>query len=699
LLENRTPRLIGLEIAAVSALILFQELALIRWIPSQVRVVAYFPNVVLMSAFLGLGIGCLVARRPLGAWAWPASMWLLVLASIGMSRVAFTQESTNEHLWLLYLDLQNPPVVNDTRLPIVVAFVLSALSFVPLGQFLAKRIAEMTALGRTLRGYALDLLGSLAGVIGFAVLSYFWTPPVVWFAVFLGAATWLFGKGSARRLALLGLSGAVLLGAVWTSTKSEIFSPYYGISTMAWDQTVGKVVLTNGTIHQYPAPIASGPDVPGLTDNDRRLQEGYPIPYRMLRTPPRRVLVLGAGTGNDVATALAAGAEVVHAVEIDPAITALGREIHPDKPYSDPRVRVFDDDARSFLEKTDQKYDLIVFGTLDSMTRLSALSSVRLDNFVYTRESLEAARAVMAPDGGIAMYFWVETGFIADRLINLHDDVFGRMPAALRQHFVMFNLLLMSGPAYDHIPRQEPDPEAKAAWKASIEPSTDDWPYLYLKGRGLTPFYIQMILVFAAISALAVFGASEEMRSTVRRGRVDVEMLALGGAFLLLETKSVTEMNLAWGATWLTSAIVFGSILFMLLCATLLMDRFAMSSRTSVALLAVTLIIAYFSPVHFLLGKPWPVKLLLSVFVVGSPIFFASTLFAVRFKARRSTDVALGWNLLGAVLGGLLEFSSMMIGIRNLSLLALALYLVATLARSSQEGENPSGAHSMTVET
>ena len=47
----------GAQLLAVSFVVLFQELALIRWLPVQVRVVAYFPNLILIGAFLGLGLG------------------------------------------------------------------------------------------------------------------------------------------------------------------------------------------------------------------------------------------------------------------------------------------------------------------------------------------------------------------------------------------------------------------------------------------------------------------------------------------------------------------------------------------------------------------------------------------------------------------------------------------------------------------
>ena len=134
-----TPRRLGIEILACSFVVLFQELALIRSLPSQVRVLAYFPNLVLISAFLGLGVGSLLARRRSLMWLWPAVLLPLFGTAIWMSGVAFTADGVSEHLWLLYQDLgQDAPVVNGIRTPIIAIFVLNAVSFVPLGQLLAK---------------------------------------------------------------------------------------------------------------------------------------------------------------------------------------------------------------------------------------------------------------------------------------------------------------------------------------------------------------------------------------------------------------------------------------------------------------------------------------------------------------------------------------------------------------------------------
>ena len=98
-------------------------------------------------------------------------------------------------------------------------------------------------------------------------------------------------------------------------------------------------------------------------------------------------MILGAGSGNDVHLALEQGAKNVVAVAIDRAIWKLGKERIYHKPYDDPRVQVYIDDARAFLKKSKKKYDVIILATLDSQTLLSGMSSIRLDNYICTMEA------------------------------------------------------------------------------------------------------------------------------------------------------------------------------------------------------------------------------------------------------------------------------------------------------------------------
>lgn len=161
-------------------------------------------------------------------------------------------------------------------------------------------------------------------------------------------------------------------------------------------------------------------------------------------------------------------------------------------------------------------------------------------------------------------------------------------------------------------------------------------------------------------------------------------MFLYGLAFLLLETRFVTAMNLVWSATWLTSAVVFGSILATILMATLLMSRFPIPWRISAIGLIASLLVVYALPLELIVGRSAAIRLALSAALVGLPVFFAATCFALRFKQRDSVGIAFGWNLLGAVAGGLLEFFSMSLGLRALLLVAAAAYLGTFLLREKR---------------
>jgi Spermidine synthase len=464
---------------------------------------------------------------------------------------------------------------------------------------------------------------------------------------------------------------AILVIVVWTD-RAGVYSPYYALTRVDLPDNLGFLVLANGSQHQYAAPLKRSD---ALTRPDSvALRNGYHLPYRFLRRIPRRVLILGAGSGNDAAVAIDEGAAEVDAVEIDPLIIGMGKAHHPDRPYDDRRVRVINADARSFLNNTSGTYDLIVFGTLDSMTRLSALSNVRLDNFIYTRECFDAAQRHLAPDGGIALYFGTAVDYIDARLRTLLAQATGRPPAVIAHNYGSFNRLYLAGPAFAHLSAAPASAEIVPSNVPSPVPS-DDWPYLYLRSRTITPFYAGIIAVIALVALGAVVAAGGRLKS------FDGPLFFFGLAFLLLETKSVTEMNLVWGATWLTNAVVFGAILAMILAGTLLTQARPLPWRVSAAGLVIALIVNFLTPVHAILAASVIAKLLLSLAFAGLPIFFASTCFALQFRDEAEADTAFGWNVIGAVAGGLLEFTSMVIGLKFLSIVALGSYLIAFAMR------------------
>ena len=672
----RTP---ALELLAASSLALFQELTLIRWLPGQVRVLAYYPNLVLIAAFLGLGLGCLRAgRRPL-RWAWPATLLVLVIAAAALARVVFTQNAAADHLFLLYYDLPpGAPLVADIRPPILLLFVLTAASFVPLGQIVAERLRRFREHGQPLSGYGWDIAGSLAGIAGFTALSFARAFPTVWFAgvLLLGL---VFFRQRRRDLLAYGSLAALVVLVVATSERAQQYSPYYAISTRDRAGAAGFEITTNGSLHQVALPLRRSD---ALDAKDARTREGYHVPYTLASGPIRRALVVGAGSGNDVAVLLDRGAEHVDAIEIDPVILELGRARHPDAPYASPRVRAINTDARAWLNDTRETYDLIVFGTLDSMTRLSALSTVRLDAFMYTADCLRAARARLSPQGGLVLYFMVSEPYIELRLGGLLTDVFGEAPLVDETDRALFNHIYMAGPAFAAAGGAERRADAArvlARVRAQVELPSDDWPYLYLRKRGLSGFYLSMMAAVAALALVGAFAASPDLRRSVAGRSIDVEMFLFGLAFLLLETRSVTAMNLAWGATWLTSAVVFFAVLLMVLLATFAVRAWSPPFPLTMGLLLVSLVAACALPESLVLRSGVPARLALSVLAVGIPIFLSSVGFARLFETRTEPDLAFGWNLLGAVAGGLIELVSMAVGLKALLLVAAAAYLGALL--------------------
>ncbi|MEO7702037.1 MAG: hypothetical protein ABIZ04_22650 [Opitutus sp.] len=679
----------GLELFLSSFAALLLELALIRWLPERVRVIAYFPNLVLIAAFLGLGVGALSKLRN-AVWLGPLIMAVIVTAML-LGRIAFTAEGSSEHLWLLYYDLpQSAPVVNSVMLPITLIFALTAALFIPLGGIIAGRIQAFKDDERPLDGYAVDLLGSLAGVVGFVGLAALGSKPIWWFGCAAAAVAFTLPHDWRLRAAFI----IPLVCGLWfvqSSGRDAIYSPYYSISTVE-RQNGEVVILTNGSVHQHAIDLRTAAQT-GASLNLRTIYRGYRLPIALLSKPPRRALVLGAGSGNDVTVLLDAGVPEIHAVEIDPVIIELGRTKHPARPYLDPRVVIHNTDARAFLENTDLKFDLIVFGTLDSMTRLSALSNVRLDNFVYTVESLRAARACLSDEGGLALMFMVGTNEIADHLFNLFWNAFGEPPSVYSGSHFLFNQVYFGGRGFAHLAKQPAFSDARrvAMGKLTIVPS-DDWPYLYLSQPTLSTFYLGVAAMIVLIAVTLLLGVSAPLRRSLRQGRVDWEMMLLGAAFLLCETGFVTQMNLLFGATWRTSAIIFGAILIALVGATLIGRRWIIPSRPAVIATAIAIVVVAYLPLREMAPGGFAARVVFALFVCGVPLTFAGLVFASRFAVREQADVAFGWNVVGAVMGGILEMSSMLLGLRAVFIGAGLLYAITFFfmrTRTSSPASSP----------
>ena len=769
----RSARRLGpsLDLALISFVALYFEMIAIRWLASDVRVFAYLKNLPLLAAFLGLGLGCARAgampgRARAAIWWFPplclAFAAIVACAEpLGLVHLYFPQEdfwAWNDANWEAQ---QLPATLLAVRFFAVVLglFFLVVALFASLG---ARLGALFDALPPT-RAYAVNLAASLAGIWVFAALSWLGWPPAGWFALGIVAALRFFVAGEPNPP---GPSDACSVprrtlrrkgGATPASSSSLSPSPHWeggrggrflrpAFALVCLGATVALVALAPGAtrwspyyridLSPYLVPNASGGlDAAGqkLTVNHDYHQNAldlseafvrahpaldtprlaYELPYRFAE--PRRVLVVGAGMGNDVAAALRHGAERVDAVEIDPAIQALGREQHPERPYGSPRVRAINDDARAYLAHTDEQYDLIVFGLLDSHTLLSSMSSLRLDSYVYTLESLRQARAHLAPGGHLVLTFAASVGgwdWLAARLYQMVTATFDAEPVALSLGYDV-STLYVAGPDVHERLAADPDLAALAVdpapLRVPVAPATDDWPFLYLREHSvpLLPYGVMLGLLLVLGGGLVLLtlrapgdeapapetphgpAMAHRLRAAEAAPRpavptpalLDVPMFLLGAAFMLLETKSISQLSLLFGSTWLVNAVIISAILLMALAANLYVGwRRPARVGPAYALLGLALVADQLVPLGALGTLDPLLRAALGGLLLALPLLFAGVVFATLFARTPAPSHAFGSNLLGALAGGLLEYAAMITGFRALGLIALALYAASWLA-------------------
>jgi hypothetical protein len=299
---------------------------------------------------------------------------------------------------------------------------------------------------------------------------------------------------------------------------------------------------------------------------------------------------------------------------------------------------------------------------------------VRLDNYVYTVESFRSARSRLKPEGSLIAYHMSGFTYIAAKIYQMLGDAFGSPPGVFANFHYLFNYTFIAGAAAKMVPA--PSTEVAARLNQSVMRPHDDWPYLYLKGRTIAAHYVVALSALLLIAGVFVGVGGG---TTLVRG-VDGAMFFMGAGFLLVETKSVTEMSLLFGSTWTVNLMVFTSILTMVLAANLIVQRVKPLNTTPLfgGLLA-SLAIAYLVPVSDLLWLGAIGQWVLGGLLVAMPVLFASLIFSTLLARRVDPARALAYNLLGAIVGGVLEYSSMAIGIKGLYLLAGAVYVGALL--------------------
>src|SRR5258706_8344009 len=638
----------SLELFLISFLVLFLELAVIRWLSTEVRIFVYFKNLPLMAAFLGFGVGCFLherSERLFYFWFPKLCVCLIVVITLapllGITHVIFVDP---RQYFVLGMGMGDHAAnwASSFWQTIKALSVIVGLYFLVMAVFatLCAKLGELLDRIKPLTGYSINVLGGLCGVMIFSLISFLRWPPGFWLIiVFILVIYFHLGRPS------FGWVCAYFLIAVGTTTLTGLiypaqWSPYYKVMVQA-ERPLGIPIFN--ILVNYDGFQMTQPFSPKFADRIAEAYRGlynrhYDLPFRLSTRPIESVLILGGGTGNDAAVALRNGAKRVDVVEIDPVIAELGKDLHADQPYQSDAVHLFIDDARSFLQKNTAKYDLVIFATLDSHTAFSSLSSLRLDNFVFTEESLRQVANHLLPGGGVAINFFAINPWLSQRHYNTLKRAMGVDPIVLGSKRIQ-ELILLAGPMFDatrDLGRTEYAPLALPVTTNPVESSTDDWPFLFLEQRGIPFNYLLPLFLLFALSLIP-------FRYCLGSGAsVDWHLFFMGAAFLLIETKAVIALGLIFGSTWLLNALVIGAILVMILVANLLAAKFARAPFTALyALLALTLVFNFVFPLDSLNRLDWAYRVLIGAILVTCPVIhrridLRQSLRQRRFVERRS---------------------------------------------------------------
>jgi len=452
------------DLFLISWLVLFLELACIRWFPSHVLFLTFFTNTVLLASFVGMSVGCLVSRRPERLLC-QTPLLLAVATALGLMVNVFSDDllpyfaignQANPEVIFFGAEtaaVQKPAFTMPIELVGGLFFLLIAAAMVGPGQEMGRafnRVPDRT------KAYSANLLGSLVGIGMFAACSYLRLPPIAWFSLIACVMAYLLLRDDlseldspkARPVMPLVWLGMAIVLASFTSgfftgrfERLTAWSPYYRIDYLPEQGLIKTNLIGHQTMEPLDVPPVAPYALPYLLQRDVKTADGS-----QAWPPFKRVLIIGAGSGNDVARALLwlPKDAQIDAVEIDPVIQSIGSSQHPDRPFQDPRVTVYLNDGRNFLRKSpSETYDLVIFALIDSLVLQSGYSNLRLESYLFTLESFTDVRRVLKPTGLYAVYNYFRHGWLACRIRD-----------QLRSAFNGIDPVMMTFPPRANVPLQ-----------------------------------------------------------------------------------------------------------------------------------------------------------------------------------------------------------------------------------------------------
>jgi len=700
----------------ISVLGLFLEMLIIRWIGTEVRIFAYLQNTILVACFLGLGLGCFTCHRPIILRQSLVSLtFLLVLMAVPIVRSTFGH--TSEFLSVLGdMVIWWGVMPTNSGFLLTILFVILGLTltyvllivivdiFVPIGRLLARLLDEHP---NTIWAYSVNIAGSLAGTWLFVLVSYFYQPPFTWFVIAGGLMLFFVIWSQRDKRINSALIGSVIIlswfAGLVPGTLDVIWSPYQKLvvkKVTRQDEIGNYLVTVNNTGYQVMIDLSKSHTLLEPEKFSPKLQglSQYDIPL-LLHPNPQTYLIVGAGTGNDAAGGGRRGIKKITSVEIDPAIISMGRRFHPEQPYSLATVQVVNDDARSFFATTHEKFDVISFSLLDSHTT-TAMTNARLDHYVYTRESIARAKSLLADGGIMVLTFEAEKPYIADRIARVLQETFGAKPISFRipgSHSGYGGVMFVAG-ALDSARRQIAQNQqlgkyinllqqhSPVSLSYTTKIATDDWPYIYLDSPRIPVLYY----LLSGLMLLILYRSSKKWQASdiiTRWHRSHWHFFFLGAAFLLLEVQNISKASVVLGNTWETNAVIVSGVLFMVLLANWIAHKFPRIPINAVYMFLIAIALAlYFVDLAQFAFLPYAAKVLVIGGLTTLPMIFSGIIFIQSFASVTRKDEALGANMVGSLVGALIQSVTFVVGIKALLLIVAGLYILSMLTRPRQLG-------------
>ncbi|HEV8470711.1 MAG TPA: hypothetical protein VGR46_13990 [Candidatus Limnocylindria bacterium] len=442
-------------------------------------------------------------------------------------------------------------------LSVTAAYVLGFPPFAFASWIVVRSLRERS--GKTGTLYAADLAGAGTGsVLAFLGLPLLGAPGLYGLAALLaalGAATSFSGRS--RVLPVVACVGLTTALAGWGDllTPPQVGpdkSPVYGagIEHLAtrWDPYARVDVVQypeepSGERYRYlvnpayakPRPDAhfmsldlgaATPILDGSGDMSVLRETIIAAPYELVTEPA--VLVIGPGGGIDIQNALVHGARAVEAIEVNRAVVGLMRgefASYSGHLYAAPRVRVVEDEARSYVRRSNERYDLIVMTVVDSWAALASGSYALTESYLYTAEAFEDYLSHLSGRGALAVGRWyrdppvemVHTAQLAATALRAHGL------SRVSDHLIVlrylnFGLLIASPMPFDrdsverirafaearsfvveYDPLNSSGPFATAVREDQGIPATDDRPFFFAADLQDGRFPVAYGILFVAL--------------------------------------------------------------------------------------------------------------------------------------------------------------------------------------------------------